>query len=105
MQGDVVGFELAVGVEQQASQVVSNLWLPALEGSKEETSGVIVVGVQVVPDQRRALEDWLHLDQAVYREFPGDDFTAWEDWREMLSGSPEVWEGLFHSSKEELKPD
>lgn len=57
MQGDVVGFKLAVGVEQQAFQVVPNLWLPALEGSKEEPSGVIVVGVQVVPDQWRTLKD------------------------------------------------
>lgn len=76
MERDVVGFELAVGVEQQASQVALQLRLSALERPQEEAPGVIVVCVQVVPDEGRALEDRLHLCQAVYRQFPGDDFTA-----------------------------
>ncbi|TNN50501.1 hypothetical protein EYF80_039311 [Liparis tanakae] len=76
MQGDVVGFKLAVGVEQQASQVAPQPGLPALEGPQEEAPGVVVVGVQVVPDERRALEDRLHLGQAVHGQLPGDDLAA-----------------------------
>lgn len=52
------------------------LRLSALERPQEETSGVIVISVQVVPDEGGALEDRLHLSQAVYRQFPGDDLTA-----------------------------
>lgn len=37
----------------------------ALERPQEEASGVVVVGVQVVPDERGALEDRLHLRQIV----------------------------------------
>lgn len=76
MKGDVVGFELAVGVEQQAPQVAPDLRLPAFERTQEQTSGVVVVGVQVVPDERRSLEDRLHLSQAVHRQLLGDDLTA-----------------------------
>lgn len=50
--------------------------LSALERPQEEASGVIVVGVQIVPDERRPLEDRLDLGQAVYRQFPGNDLTA-----------------------------
>ncbi|KAG7243245.1 hypothetical protein INR49_011684 [Caranx melampygus] len=67
MQWDVVGFKFAVGVEQQAPQVAPQLRLPTLERPQEETSGVIVVCVQVVPDEWGALEDRLHLSQAVHR--------------------------------------
>lgn len=76
VQRDVVGLELAVGVEQQASQVVPQLRISTLEGPQEEASGVVIVSVQVVPDERGALEDRLHLRQAVRRQFPGDDLTA-----------------------------
>jgi len=76
MQGDVVGFKLAVGVEQEASQVAPQLRLSALERPQEETPGVVVVRVQVVPDERRAPEDGLHLGQAVDGQLPGDDLTA-----------------------------
>ena len=52
------------------------LRLSALERPQEQTSGVVVISVKVVPDKRGALEDRLHLTQAVYRQFPGDDLTA-----------------------------
>lgn len=66
MQWDVIGFKLAVWIKKQASQMASEFRLPALERPQEETSGVIVVGVQVVPDERGALKDRLHLSEAVY---------------------------------------
>lgn len=50
--------------------------LSALKGPQEEASGVIVIGMQIVPDERRPLEDRLDLSQAVYGQFPGDDLTA-----------------------------
>ena len=56
--------------------MASQLRLSALKRPQEETSGVIVISVQVVPDERGALEDRLHLSQTVYRQFPGDDLTA-----------------------------
>lgn len=37
----------------------------ALKGPQEEASGIVVVGMQVVPDERGALEDGLHLGQIV----------------------------------------
>lgn len=52
------------------------LRLSALKRPEEETPGVVVVSVQVVPDERGALEDRLHLSQAVSGQFPGDDLTA-----------------------------
>ena len=70
MERDVVGFKLAVGVEKQASQVAPQLRLSALKRPQEETSGVVVVRVQIVPDEGGALEDRLHLRQAVYRQLP-----------------------------------
>lgn len=76
MQRDIVGFKLAVRVEQQAPEVALQLRLSALERPQEETPGVIVIGVQVVPDERRALQDRLHLRQAVCRQLPRDDLTA-----------------------------
>ena len=67
MQWDVVGLKLAVRVEQEAPQVAPQLRLSTLERPQEETSGVIVISVQIVPDEWGALEDRLHLSQAVYR--------------------------------------
>lgn len=55
VQRDVVGFKLAVGVQQQSSEAAPKPRLAVLERPQEETSGVVVIGVQVVPDQRRAL--------------------------------------------------
>lgn len=52
------------------------LRLSALKRPQEETSGVVVISMQVVPDERGALEDRLHLSQAVYRQFPRDDLAA-----------------------------
>lgn len=37
----------------------------ALERPQEEASGVIVIRMQVVPDERGALKDGLHLGQIV----------------------------------------
>lgn len=65
--------------------MASELRLSALKRPQEETSGVIVISVQVVPDERGALEDRLHLSQAVYRQFPGDYFTACESERKRLT--------------------
>lgn len=69
MQRNVIGFKLAVWVQEQAPKVALKLRLSTFEWPQEETSGVIVIGMQVVPDQRGALEDRLHLHQAVYRQF------------------------------------
>lgn len=52
------------------------LRLSALKGPQEETPGVIVISVQVVPDEWGALEDGLHLGQAIDGQLPGDDLTA-----------------------------
>lgn len=56
--------------------MVLQLRLSALKRPQEKTSRVIIISVQVVPDERGALEDRLQLCQAVYRQFPGDDLTA-----------------------------
>lgn len=82
MQWDVVGFKLAVRVEQQAPKVAPQLRLSTLERPQEETSGIVVISVQVVPDERGALEDRFHLSQAVYRKFPRDDLIACRTERE-----------------------
>lgn len=65
MEWDVIGFKLAVWIEKQASQVASKSRLPALKRAQEEAPGVIVVSVQVVPDEWGSLEDRLHLSEAV----------------------------------------
>ena len=69
------------------------LRLPAFKRPQEETSGVVVISVQVVPDERRALEDRFHLGQAVDRQLPGDDLSACVTEREgkgLTSGSLKV---------------
>lgn len=45
--------------------MVPELRFSALERPQEEAPGVVVVGVQVVPDERRTLKDGLHLCQIV----------------------------------------
>lgn len=65
MQWNVIGLKFTVGVEEQAAQVAPELRLSALERPQEEAPGVVVIGVQVVPDEGRALEDGLHLGQIV----------------------------------------
>lgn len=65
MQRNVIGLKFTVGVEEQAAQVVPELRFSALERAQEEAPGVVVVGVQVVPDERGTLEDGLHLSQIV----------------------------------------
>lgn len=64
--------------------MASKLRLSALERPQKETSRVIVISMQVVPDKRGTLEDRLHLSQAVYRQLPGDDLTACGERREMI---------------------
>lgn len=65
VQWDVVGFKLAVGVEQKTPEMVPQLRLATLKGPQEEASGVVVIGVQIVPDKWGPLEDRLHLSQGV----------------------------------------
>lgn len=73
--------------------MASQLRLSALKWPQEETSGVIVISVQVVPDEWGALEDRLHLSQAVYRQFPGDYLIACEsEGKRLTRGSLKVFE-------------
>lgn len=88
MQRDVVGFKLAVRVQQQASQAAPEPRLPVLERPQEETPRVVVIGVQVVPDQRRPLQDSFHLCQGVRAQFSGNDLVpCWQKGKSLSSTS------------------
>lgn len=61
--GDEVGLELAVGVEEQSTEPGHEARGTSRVGAQEDTSAVIVVGVEVVPDDGAAPQDTLHLLQ------------------------------------------
>lgn len=61
--GDEVGLEFAVGVEEQPTEPGHEARGTSCVGAQEDASAVIVVGIQVVPDDRAAPQDTLHLLQ------------------------------------------
>lgn len=61
--GDEVGLELTVGVEEQPVEPGHEARSTPHVGAQEDTSAVIVVGVEVVPDDGTAPQDSLHLLQ------------------------------------------
>lgn len=59
-----IGLEFTVGVSEDASEFGDEFCGPVLEGSEEESLRVVVVGVDVVPDDRGSPQNGGHL---VYR--------------------------------------
>lgn len=52
-----IGLKFTVGVGEDASEFGDELCGTVLEGSQEESLRVVVVGVDVVPDDRRSPQD------------------------------------------------
>lgn len=101
VDGHKVGVELTVGVGENSSQFGNQLsgtvltqrfrsvFLPSLQieqqhrgdfylvGPQEKSLGVVVIGVNVVPDDRCSSQDSRHLFYRFHRDFMGHHFGTW----------------------------
>lgn len=75
--GDEVRLELAVGVEEQSAEPGHEAGGTSRVGAQEDTSAVVVIGVQVVPDDGTTTQDTLHLLQQRGRELLRHHLGAW----------------------------
>lgn len=65
VESHIVGLKLTVRVCKQSTQVRNDLGGSAVKGSQKHAPGVVVVSMDVVPDDRGALYDRGHFLQVL----------------------------------------
>ena len=73
IEGQEVGLVLAVRVDQNPAQLVAQLGRPTGVRPEKNPGHVVVVRMQIVPENRLTLQRFLQLHDAFNRDFPGDD--------------------------------
>lgn len=63
VDGDEIGLELTVRVKEQSTEPRHEARGTSRVGAQEDTSAVVVIGKQIVPDHGTAPQDALHLLQ------------------------------------------
>lgn len=76
VDGDEVGLEFTVGVEEQPAEPGHEARGTARVGAQEDTPAVVVIGKEVVPDEEATLQDVLYLLHQCNRELLGHHLWA-----------------------------
>ena len=84
MHGDVIGSVLTVGVSEHSVESREEGDGASHVGPQEEPPLVIIVGVEVVPDDGGSLEDLGEVVDGRDGDVLGDHFWAWCEGGEIL---------------------
>lgn len=79
VNGHEIGLKFTVGVGEDASEFGEELGGPVLEGSHEDSLWVVVVSVDVVPDDRRTPQNSGHLLYRRHTDVLGHHLRSCQD--------------------------
>ena len=61
VESHIIGLKLTVRIGEKSPQIGNDLWRPPVKWTQEHTPGVVVVSVDVVPNDWWALDDRRHF--------------------------------------------
>lgn len=74
--GYVIGLKFAVGVGHHTADVWNDFWRPSIVWPQEHATRVIVVGMDVVPDDRGSFEDSADVFQCLNGDLLADHLAT-----------------------------